>query len=192
MKYYPSVVQDPRPILSRGTEELTSKIGKEISIEIKSESAFRQLPSALLQREVLQRIYKIFSKRESLSYELTCQIMALVTEKSTFGKREKVLHLDKEISVVRIGYHLIFTRERLRIFNSRNAENDKTLNNLVNIAGKELDMVENAYQKESDISMSVAGISIKCPKVCKNDKIGIFQTFFYPISNVSFMNNPIF
>jgi hypothetical protein len=186
------VVQDPHPILSRGTKESTSKIGKEISIEIKSESAFRLLPSALLQREVLQRIYKILSERESLSYELTCQIMALVNEKFTFGKREKVLHLDKEISVVRIGYYLIFTRERLRILNSRNAENEKTINNLVNIAGRDLDMVENAYQKESDIVMCVAGISIKCPKVCKNDKIGIFQTLLYRITMFLIMNNRIF
>jgi hypothetical protein len=131
----------------------------------------------------LQKIYKFLSKRESLSYELTCQILALINGKNNFGKREKVLHLDREVSVVLIGDYLIFTRERLRILNSRDAE--KTTSNVENVVSSDFDMVVNGHQEKRDIVTSVAGISIKYPKVKRMIKLLFLSTLFYLIKNVS-------
>jgi hypothetical protein len=109
--------------------------------------------------------------------------LALINGKNNFGKREKVLHLDREVSVVLIGDYLIFTRERLRILNSRDAE--KTTSNVENVVSSDFDMVENGHQEKRDIATSVAGISIKYPKVKRMIKLLFLSTLFYLIKKVS-------
>lgn len=173
-KYYPSLVHDPSPVLSVLSGELDKSKQiyiKEISIEINTNSAFLLLPSPLVQRAVLQRMYHSFSNRETLSYESTCQILALINEKSNFGKREKVLHLDKEISVAKIGDYLIFTREQLRILNNKNKINDKIIiNNTENVTDNitendGIKIVKNEHQGKKSEIMRVGGIRIEYPKV---------------------------
>ena len=169
-KYYPSLVRDPSPVLSILSGELDKSKQihiKEISIEIKTDSAFLLLPSPLVQRAVLQRMYHSFSNRETLSYESTCQILALINEKNNFGKREKVLHLDKEISIVKIGDYLIFTREKLRILNNKNKTNDKIIiNNTENVTeNDDFEIVKNEHQGKKSEMMRVGGIRIEYPKV---------------------------
>ena len=77
-----------------------------ISINITDSSPFNSLASPILQREVLHRFYTYLSDGKSLSYEVTCQILQLINEKRNFGKREKVLNLDKNISAIKIGNFL--------------------------------------------------------------------------------------
>ena len=138
----------------------------EISVDIREDSPFLLLPSPLVQREVLQKIYKSISCQNSLSYDSTCQILSLINEKTAFGKRAKVLHLCKDVSAVKIGDYLVFKLKKETIADSVNSEHRS-------VTITEDDMLDNetspsvlrVRSNESEVLLCVAGISIKHSKV---------------------------
>jgi hypothetical protein len=59
----------------------------EIVIEIDKNSVFNVLPSPLIQREILQRIYKNLSRGKMLNYELTGKLLSLINDDIGLGKK---------------------------------------------------------------------------------------------------------
>ena len=80
----------------------------EILIKINVDSPFLQLASPLIQREILQRIYKYLSNGKTLSYETTCKLLSFTTQDIDISKKKKIMQLDKEILAIHLGNYLVF------------------------------------------------------------------------------------
>lgn len=91
--------------------------GYDVTLNVKDDSPFSLLPSPLIKREVLQKIFKSISSN-SVSYELTCQILSLAQDKSLKGKKEKKKHLDRNSVCIKIGDYLIFKNTKKVEMNS--------------------------------------------------------------------------
>lgn len=96
--------------------------GYDVTLNVKDGSPFSLLPSPLIKREVLQKIFKSISSN-SLSYELTCQILSLAQDKSLKGKKEKKKHLDRNSVCIKIGDYLIFKKTKKFEKNSDSNDN---------------------------------------------------------------------
>ena len=111
--------------------------GYDVTLDVKDNSPFSLLPSPLIKREVLQRVFKSISSN-SLSYELTCQILSLAQEKSQIGKKEKKKHLDKNAVCIKIGDYLIFKNNDQNNFcDDISIEKSRDVNSLDDISEKE-------------------------------------------------------
>lgn len=144
-----------------------------ISINITDSSPFNSLASPILQREVLHRFYTYLSDGKSLSYEVTCQILQLINEKRNFGKREKVLNLDKNISAIKIGN---FLQLKICAENIMDIENTRIIEKLRKIDDDDTDDDD---ENDGDIHKDVrkvdlhseeekvfVGLTYTCDKVC--------------------------
>ena len=136
--------------------------GYDVTLNVKDNSPFSLLPSPLIKREILQKIFKSISPN-SLSYETTCQILLLTQEKSQIGKKERKKHLDKNTVCIKVGDYLIFKNLIRNSLNngSNNDHNDFGTNNAMtkNIHEITLDSitekdVENNVEYETDIQSS--------------------------------------
>lgn len=97
---------------------------------------------------------------EALSYEVTCQVVTLIIENTKFGKREKVLDLNKEIYVIKLGSFLLFkTRENDKL-DKDGVENSNRRN-----AEKNEDMKVMKTEDEKN-KISLKGINVMFPEVC--------------------------
>jgi hypothetical protein len=93
------------------TENSENNRLNEIIINIDKNSIFSTLPSPLIQREILQRIYKSISGGKMLNYEMTCKLLSLINDDIGLGKKDKAMQLDKDISAVKIGGVLLVKRD---------------------------------------------------------------------------------
>jgi hypothetical protein len=59
----------------------------ETVIKIDKNSIFNGLSSPLIQREILQRIYKILSGGKMLNYEITCKLLTMINDDIGLGKK---------------------------------------------------------------------------------------------------------
>jgi hypothetical protein len=85
------------------TENSENNRLNEIIINIDKKSVFSMLPSPLIQREILQRMYKSISGGKMLNYEMTCKLLSLINDDIGLGKKDKAMQLDKDISAVKMG-----------------------------------------------------------------------------------------
>lgn len=147
-----------------------------ISINVTESSPFNTLASPILQREILHQFYNYLSNGKSLSYEVTCQILQLMSEKSNLGKREKVLNLDKNVSAIKIGN---FLQLKICTENNLDVENTKVIEKLKKFGKNDTDDDDDDNKNDGDVRKEVRkidlnleeekafhGLTYICEKVC--------------------------
>ena len=100
--------------ISQPLKSLKQK-NSEVSIDISLNSPFILLVSPLIQREIIQRIYRYLSNGKTLSYESTCKLLSLIKEDIEVGRKEKIMQLDKELLAVRTGTFLQFRIDKIKL-----------------------------------------------------------------------------
>ena len=104
---------------------------------------------------------------------MTCQLLLLTNEKVVFGKREKVMHLNKNISAVKIGDYLQFKGRAERITDVQSTkehlekvkENNENDNNNNNTNDNDNDddngkSVRNHHFIEKGVNLNFKGVTI--------------------------------
>ena len=101
---------------------------------------------------------------------MTCQLLLLTKEKIVFGKREKIMHLNKNISAVKIGDYLQFKGRADRIIDVQSTkehlekviENDENNNDNNNTNDDDDDgkSVSNYHFSEKGVTLNYKGLTI--------------------------------
>ena len=136
---------------------------KKILLKINADSPFLLLPSPLIQREVLQRIYKYLSNGNMLNYEITCDLLSFIIKDINIGKKQRTMQLDKELFAVHIGSFLLFQIDGTNVVNINEEGEGKGKGNM--------DSVHSEGHNNSDVSEDHNNSDVKLlqPNECRNN-----------------------
>ena len=145
---------------------------KKILLKINADSPFLLLPSPLIQREVLQRIYKYLSNGNMLNYEITCDLLSFIIKDINIGKKQRTMQLDKELFAVHIGSFLLFQIDGTNVVNINEEGEGKGKGNMDSVHSEghnNSDVSEDHNNSDVSEDHNKSDVKLLQPNECRNN-----------------------